>query len=211
MTLLEEYKNARKKVLDLHNKVLDDVSESDVKKAANILGTLKNRQIVLESPIEKDAHMDFFLYAQIHEGKSKLNEYIKKHEDKNDEEQKLLRVMEQSETSLYEVVEINHENKMVFLKDIMNPSYVFNVIDIGMSETANKNILIFTRLLHLESFSMTSGLLFTFRREHKEYLVRKSRKLGKRIKCGNSSDKRFITFFDLNRKDGLPILLEDVE
>src|SRR5690625_431193 len=125
MNLLEEYKNTRKKILDLNNKILNNVTESDVKKAARMLGTFENRRIVLESPIEKDAHIDFFIYSEIFDGKSKLNEYIKKHDAKNDEEQRFLRIIEQSKTSLFKVVEVNHENKMIFLKDLMNPLYIF--------------------------------------------------------------------------------------
>src|SRR5690625_7479601 len=108
-------------------------------------------------------------------------------------------------------MEIDRENKMVMLKDLLNESKVYKVVDNGMSETATKNILIFTRLIHLDSFSMTSGLIFIFHHEHQEYLIRKSQKLVKIIKVGNDSDKLFIAFFGLNRRDGLPTILERSE
>ena len=154
----------------------------------------------------------FFVYGEIFDGSSKLAIYKKNHNEKNEEEHKLLQVMEKSDTSLYKVVEIDRDNKTVLLKDVLRPSNdEFKVADTGMSETLNENILVFTRLLHLENYSMTSGLIFIFRREHQEYLLRRSRKIAKKLEHGNDSDKRFIAFFELNRRDGLPAQLEDVQ
>jgi hypothetical protein len=209
---LQEYKDLRKKLREIHNNILELVSQDDATKAAKLLGTLENKEIVLESPTEQDAHMDFFVYGEIFNGSSKLAIYKKKHNEENNEDHKLMKVMEKSDTSLYEVVEIDRENKTVLFKDVLHPSNeVFKVVDTGMSETLNENILVFTRLLHLENFSMTSGLIFIFRREHQEYLLRRSRKIAKKLENGNDSDKRFIAFFELNRRDGMPALLEDVE
>ena len=79
------------------------------------------------------------------------------------------------------MVEIDRENNRVSLKDILHPSNdVFKVIDTGMSETINENVLIFTRLLHLENYSVTSGMIFIFRREHQKYLLRRSKKIAKK-------------------------------
>ena len=57
---LQEYKETRSKLRDIHNNIIDLVSQDDIIKVAKLLGTLENKQVVLESPIEQDAHMDFF-------------------------------------------------------------------------------------------------------------------------------------------------------
>lgn len=209
---LQEYKDTRHKLRDIYNNILDLVSQNDAIKASKLLGTLENREIVLESPSEKDAHMDFLVYGEIFDRTSKLAIYKKNPIEVNKEIDVLLQAMEASEISLYEVTEIDRERKTVWLKDILHPSKeVFNVVDTGMSETLNENILVFTRLLHLEKYSITSGLIFVFRREHQEYVRRSSRKIAKKLKYGTMADKRFIAFFKLNRRDGLPFLLEEVE
>ena len=85
------------------------------------------------------------------------------------------------------------------------------MIDIGMSENLNPNILLFTRLIHLNEFSMTSGLTLAFSKNHIEYLMQKARKMIKKIQSGNDSADRFIAFLNLNRINGLPVLLENVK
>jgi len=77
MKLLDEYKEYRKRVRDLHHNILKLVSSNDMKKVAKILGILENGNIVIESPEEQDAHMDFSVYADIHGDKSKLAMYMK--------------------------------------------------------------------------------------------------------------------------------------
>ena len=69
----------------------------------------------------------------------------------------------------------------------------------------------FTRLLHLKDFSMTSGLGFIFDPNHKDYILTRSRKMQKKIKSGDASVDRFVVYFHLNRSDGMPILYKDIE
>lgn len=84
--------------------------------------------------------------------------------------------MVEAEATLYKVAEVNRKDKTIKLKDVLNDSGTYTVIDLGMSETVDENVLIFTRIIHLETLGITSGLIFTFKQEHQEYLRRRSRK-----------------------------------
>jgi len=55
-------------------------------------------------------------------------------------------------------------------------------------------------------YSMTSGLGFLFSMNHKQYLLKRSRKLVKKTNSDDASMVRFIAFFHLNKLDGLPAL-----
>jgi hypothetical protein len=57
---------------------------------------------------------------------------------------------------------------------------------------------------------MTSGLGFMFIINHKQYLLKRSRKLMKKIDSGDASIDRFIALFHLNRLDGLPTVFEKI-
>lgn len=94
---------------------------------------------------------------------------------------------------------------------LMTRNESIKLIDIGMSENLNPNILLFTRLIHLNEFSMTSGLTLAFSKNHIDYLTQKSRKMIKKIQSGDDSVDKFIAFFNLNRLNGLPVLLEKVK
>jgi hypothetical protein len=211
MTILEKYKKYRQIQVELHGKILDRcVSADDFNKSTEIIGVVQNHTIVLESNEEKDAILDFNIYSRIKNGKSSVIQYAEQVAETNEFEEKLLTAMKTSDISLYEVVEIEKEKGIVDLKDVLNNTDIVKVIDIGLSESTNSNILIFTRLLHLDGFSMTSGLGFVFSKNHKQYLINRSRKLAKKINSGDPLADRFIAFFKLNRSDGLPIILEKV-
>ena len=123
----------------------------------------------------------------------------------------MLKAMLQSEASLYEVTYIDKKERMLILNDILRGlNKPFKLIDLSLSDSIKHNALIYTRLLHLEEFSITSGLGFLFSINHKDYILNRSRKMLKKMKTGDTSTNRFIVFFHLNRSDGLPILFEKV-
>ncbi|ODA39974.1 hypothetical protein [Desulfosporosinus sp. BG] len=212
MDLEEKYRNYRKRQVGLHMAILKGfVSADDYLKSAALLGILNsNNQVVIESKSEKDALYDFSIYGNIRAGSSALSEYIEKYPPENSEDEELLSAMKRSDVQLYEV-EDSKEDGFIKLRDPLHKTESIKIIDIGLSENLNPNILLFTRLIHLKEFSMTSGLTFAFSKNHLEYLVQKSRKMTKKFQSVDDSVDRFIAYFNLNRSNGLPVLLETVK
>lgn len=211
MNIIEQYKHLRKTQVELHSKILDKyVSAEDFKKYTEVLGIVENKKIVLEANSEKDAILDLNIYGKLRDGKSALSEFMEHDIDCNELEEKVLEAMKKSDNLLYEVVEVNSEEKFVILKDVFNDNEPIKIIDIGLSASINQNVLVFTRLIKLDEINITSGLGFIFSKKHKEYLVRKSRKISKKYKSGDPSVDRFIAFFHLNRIDGIHTIMENV-
>lgn len=211
MEILGKYKEYRKIQTNLHSKILDKcVSPDDIYRTAELLGILKNNTIIIEADYENDAVYDFNVYEKIKDGKNSVSQYIELGEETIAQEDELLSVMVKTDTSLYEVVQCEKEKGLIILKDVLSDSYeTFMVRDIGLS-TISKNFLVFTRLIHLDEFSMTSGLGFLFRENHKQYLLKRSKKLMKKVNSGDPSIDRFLAFFQLNRSDGLPTLYQTI-
>lgn len=211
MEILEKYKEYRRIQTNLHGEILNKcVNRDDIYRTAEHLGILENNEIVLQLEYEKDVIFDYTVYEKIKNGKNSVSQYIELGEDTTAQENELLSVMEKTYTSLYEVVECEKEKGLVVLKDILsqtNESY--RVRDVGLS-VRNKDILIFTRLIHLDEFSMTSGLSYLFRENHKQYLLKRSKKLMKKINSGAPSIDRFLAFFQLNRSDGLTTAFQTI-
>lgn len=92
----------------------------------------------------------------------------------------------------------------------MNVDNNIPIIDVGFSETASLNMLIFCRIIQLNQFNFTSGAAMLFPEEYKDYLLRKSKKNAKKLNVEDNSMKRFISYFHLHRTDGLTIFFEDV-
>lgn len=212
MDTINKYKAYRKAQVKLHSKILNKlVSGDDFKKAGDILGILKKDKVIFQHPSEKDILLDFIIYEKIRNGESTLSEYIKKYGAENKIEKELLTAMKLSETSLYEVIDVDKENSTVNLKNIFGDRGYIKLMDIAFSSSLSKNIIIFSRILNLDSFNMTSGLALTFPGNYRDFLIRKAKKLIKKGKTGVSSIDKFIAFFNLNRSDGIPVLLENVE
>lgn len=208
--LLDQYKHLRKELVNLHSAVLKKCTNNDVTQSAKVMGILRNNTMVLNSENEKDSHMDFLVYGAGKSGKSILERYMETHDPANEDEKALLEAMKKSTISLYEVAETNRNEKFIMLKDVFDSGATFKVIDTGMSASLKEETLVFTRLIHLEKFSMTSGLGFVFSPSHKEYLLKRSRKLIRKINSGNPETDRFIAFFTLNRSDGLAMMYGEI-
>ncbi|WEG11170.1 hypothetical protein PU629_13435 [Pullulanibacillus sp. KACC 23026] len=210
MSLLDQYKNYRNLQVELHTKILDEcINDDDFLEAGNEIGVLKNNQIVVKYPNEEDFIYDFLIYENRNDGERALNEYINKGIETREEEKVLLNAMTQSVHSLYSIIDVDKEKNMLVLNDLLT-NKVIHLIDFGFSQNANNNLLLYCRLMDLGEFYMTSGLAFLFKKDHKDYLLKKSRKLMKKINSGNDSKDRLLAYFWLNRKDGIPTLLEQV-
>ena len=213
MDLIEKYKRYRQSQVQLHTKVLrSHVDEAEFKESAKILGILNKDQVVIDSAAEKDALYDFNIYASIRSGKSSLSKFIDAYLPEDNVEEELLNAMVHSDASLYEIVEIHKEDGLLYINDILSGgSTPVKLVDLSLSESLSRNVLIFTRLIKLEEFSLTSGLGFMFSANHKDYIMTRIRKMLKKMQTGNSMTDRFIVFFNLNRSDGVPVLFEKVQ
>ncbi|WP_248928632.1 hypothetical protein [Paenibacillus hamazuiensis] len=211
MNLLDQYKSYRKMQFELHKKILKEIARiNDLKKSAEMLGVLKNNDIVLEKEEERDSLLDFIVYETTVTGPSAFTLYAEKHPPANEEEAELYQAMKRSATALYEIEDIDVSACILKLKG-MDTNQVVNVIDLGMSQTLKKGMLLFSRIVRFDEYGMTSGLVYGFSENHRVYVMSRSRKLMKKVKSGNESVDRFVAFFHLNRSDGVPRLLEKVK
>ncbi|GIP33484.1 hypothetical protein [Paenibacillus sp. J2TS4] len=214
MVDIEQYKHYRQVQVGLHSKIMEDlVHATEFQQAASILGILyKQNQIVIESYAEQDALYDFNIYETIREEKSSLSGFAENYLADNHVENELLNAMLHSETSLYEIISIDNKEGMLILRDILRGlNKSVKLVDLSLINCIQQNVLIFTRLLHLEEYSITYGLGFVFSNNHKDYILSRSRKMLKKMKTGDPSTDRFIVFFHLNRSDGIPVSYEKVE
>ncbi|WP_297423344.1 hypothetical protein [Clostridium sp.] len=77
-----------------------------------------------------------------------------------------------------------------------------------------KQMLLHSKILksavNLQKFNFTSGVAMAFSGNHLEYLLRRSKKFAKKLEIEDESLKRFISYFNLHRTDGLETVFEKV-
>ena len=78
-------------------------------------------------------------------------------------------------------------------------------MDVSFSQTASPGMLLFFRLVPMPQFFMTSGVSFVFSSKSENQIVKKYKKLMDKLAGHTDSMKRFIAFFQLYKKHGLPV------
>ena len=207
--MIEIYKEYREKQVNLHSKILKSVvSRERLLKAASTIGILKKDQVVMEKEEEWDLFFDFNVYERIEDNKNAVEIYIENNAVEDKIELELLEAMKNTNTSLYKIKSINKEKNTLCLEDMINGGEDISITDIGLSESASCDILLFLRIIKLQKFNFTSGVSMVFLGNHLEYLLRRSKKFAKKLKMEDESIKKFISYFNLNRTDGIEIIFE---
>jgi len=211
MNLVEIYFSYRKINKQMHSKIIKEfIIREDIIGAGKLFGVWENNALVFNNPDEVNNLMDFSIYEKGCNRKSRLDEFIGKYGDQLKKERIVLEAMQGAETSLCEVVGFDRENEMILLQDLFNDGKRINLVDVGFSRSVNVGTLIFARFIKFDLFYMTSGIGFTYLGEHKQSIMRKSKRLMKKMNSGDSSIDRIVIFFKLNETDGIPIMFREL-
>ena len=204
MDKINQYKEYRSTGIKLNEKILHTVDKNELMTAAKLLGMFEGNTIVFESNTEAEFLYDFVLNEVIDQNKSVVERYKERNNGASDIEKEILEALGSSYTSLYKVVSVSSETNTLEVKDLLNESdKLITITDLSFSQTAKPNLIIFTRLISLPQFTIASGANFLFSENHETYLLRQYKKQMKKAPGKNEAAKRFIVFFQLNRRDGL--------
>ena len=206
MTLMKKYKTYRKIGKELNHKIMDACLDRDVlMRSARLLGIARGDTFVFDSEDETSVLMDFALNEYRVNNKNTIEIYREKVGWQNEIEKDILDALLSSYTSLFKVTSIFEAENALLLNDILNKKDNIKLIDIAFSKTAIPGLLLFIRLVPFKDFNMTSGVSFVFPSDLEEYLLRRYKKLSKKVKSDSDSIKRFISFFRLNKTDGIKV------
>jgi hypothetical protein len=207
MTLIEKYKTYRNVGMELNHKIIDSSLDHDLlKKSAKLLGIIHEGTIVFDSEDEVSVLMDFTLNEYKVNNKNTIEIYREKIGWQNEIEKDILDALLSSYTSLFKVTSISENENTLRLHDVLNKKDNIKLIDIGFSKSSVPGLLLFIRLVQFEDFNMTSGISFVFNGDLEKYLLRRYKNLSKKVKADSDSIKRFVSFFKLNKTDGMEVM-----
>lgn len=209
---MADYIQYRKAGRALHTKMVESKElPLDPKAVAKRMGILNGNQLILEREDEADAMVDFGLQEIRVNGKNHFQRYADLQlPDTTPDEYVVLEARSRSVASLFQVTGTDRANYTVQAIDLLTKNTPVSFQEIGMSQTAQPGFLLFTRLLPYAHFSMTGGVSFLFRPEHKDRLL-KGYGLMKFKANGNvRSDQVYLYFFRQNRAWGESIHKLDV-
>ena len=204
--IYQDYRNAARDYLS-HTVTEIDNYGRNMKRIGKLLGLYRESTMVFEDERESLALIDFTLSERLFNGKSKIEQELDCGRVKDEKLIKILMGYKNSTTSLYEVTRTDKATSTVYLHDILGDGGDTSFLDIQFCDSAQAGVLLFLRLVSLDEIRMTSGSAFVFDGDHKDMLLKRYGYLLKANYAINPSVTRFIVFFKLNRKYGLPLEL----
>jgi len=175
----------------LHDEVLKSISGDTLLDRARRLGLARGKTLVLEDPDETYYVYDLAIYTAPPDRSRAIERYAKsaKFEAQSDE-RRMLEAMRASQFAIL-MVERRHDTIGLIATDILRNSKVW-LIDVGLEHSMDDGDLFATRLLTLETFSMTAGINVPFEIEMLEPICMM---LPRRVADGKVSqvadDRRF--------------------
>jgi len=155
--LVARYKELRKITRELHNEVLPKyLSKRTFEVCGKKLGVLRNNTFVLDNMDQTGVIMDYCIYDYEECGLNAVSRYIADSElDPGSDEYAVVRAMSESFHTLVQVEDVL-PGVGVRANDLMADRQ-YLLIDMGLSHTAVRGVVIAVRLLPFADFVMTTG------------------------------------------------------
>lgn len=211
---LDAYNAMREATMAFNTKLFEAVGD-DLDEFSLLLGLRKSnadKKLLLNEEIEFDYMTDFAIHDYRNaEGKTIIQRYREQNEHLPPFEEETLTIKQAGKTGLFAVTSTNFIEATVTLSNVLNKAAApVTLTDRGLSFSLQpKHHLIFTRVLHYPEFNVSSGMAMVFTQRKYDKLHKAFEKHYKKLPANlSAAEKRFITFFHLNREFGQPIKMQ---
>ncbi|MET4261357.1 hypothetical protein ABIC09_006324 [Bradyrhizobium sp. S3.12.5] len=159
--LLARYLHLREISKRLHDEVLKSISDDTLLDRARRLELAQGRTLALEDPDETYYIYDLAIYTAPADRSRAIDRYAKSARfEAQSDERRMLEAMRASQFAIL-MVERRHDTVGLIATDILRNSKVW-LIDVGLEHSMDSGQLFATRLLTVETFSMTAGVNVPF-------------------------------------------------
>lgn len=156
--LLDRYKQLRKSGIALNTALAKQVPKAAVPECGKKLGLVKAGTLIFNNEDEVGILYDYCFHHYRRAGKNVIERYLEQSPPAAaSDDMVLLQAMLKSRYSLFRVEEIN-PHLGASLRDLLTDE-VFDLMDVGLSETGSAGIILAGRILPTEDLHMSSGVL----------------------------------------------------
>jgi hypothetical protein len=204
--LIKKYRKCRNNAKELSQTILEKYTDGQsLRVVSQLMGIRHGKYLMLDSEDEMDFLMDFSLFEYKLDGKSFLDRYKEENLELDEYESEIIDAKLLAYTSLFKIIESDPSSATVLLRDLFNELQEVKFLDVNLSQTSIPGALMFTRIVPLQDFNMTSGMFCIFPANSEKYILKQYKSKVKKVKSDTESVRRFITFFKLNRIEGLEV------
>jgi len=199
---LKKYKELRRIYTKLVYQILgtDSQRKENTINAGKVLGFWDGEKMVFEFEEEMNVLTEYSLYEQIKGSENIINIYKEHNSKLTKDENEIINGMASNYCSLFEIVDINVKKSIIYLKDQLTND-IYKLMDINLSQTAQTESLIFTRLIPVYNINMTSGLTFQFLKRERLKLL---------TELSNENENIFETIFRCNKIYGYQVQSNEI-
>lgn len=212
MNAIKNYQQLRAEAANFSYKLFGQLKRTDLNNAGRLLGILHKGILMFDDEGTGGTNMhhfaDFAIFDYYNvEGSNVVQRYWQQNKGQLSKvEERLIQAYLKAHSSLFSVIEIDPKKSTVKLQDLFDDNHQVEITDISMSQSPLvKDCLIFTRVLTVDSFNMTSGVSFVFPKDKGEILHKKYRTMIKQSVGYTPQAKNFIVFLKLSHKLGVQI------
>ncbi|MDP1772575.1 MAG: hypothetical protein Q8L15_09855 [Methylobacter sp.] len=198
--------------MEFNSKLFRQLNRADLDNVGRLLGILRKGKLMFDEEgsggTDINHFSDFAIFDYYNaKGLNIVQRYLQQYKEQLSEtEERLIQAYLNARSSLFSIIEVDPKKSTLKLQDLFDDTYQVEITDISMSQsTLLSDCLIFTRVLTIESFNMTSGVSFLFRKDEEEILQKKYKSLIKQTVGYTPQAKNFIVFLKLSHKFGIPI------
>ena len=207
MIPVKEYRAYRRAYIELNHKIMERNLKGDqLQRSAELLGIVRRGIMAFQDEEETSVLMDFALHEYRDQDKNAIALYKEAVGGESAVERAVLRSLISSRTSLYRIISASPAESISTLRDLLNEGPPVKLMDVGLSQSADPEYLLFVRLVPFEDLFITSGISFVFPPGLERSLVEGYEELRRKTGPDRLSQERFIYFFRRSRKDGLKVL-----
>ncbi|CAN5910380.1 hypothetical protein BH23PLA1_BH23PLA1_31030 [soil metagenome] len=154
--LLDRYRRMREVRFRLNNLLAKTIPKKTLEECGRILGFFRKGVLYFETEDETSVLMDYCLYYPQPDGRNLVAKYLEKSPPPADsDEMAALQAMSQAYYSLFQVVDVE-QGVGVSVRDILRGENGF-ITDIGFGNTAQRHMMLATRIIPAEGFLTTGG------------------------------------------------------
>jgi hypothetical protein len=142
---------------------------------------------------------DYAFFEHSYNGKRLIELYSEEVEEQDETDKELIKACLESYISLFRVVNMLQEKKLVFLKDVLSSRKNERVISHEIIGLNNPDIVVFTRIVKFENFSAGSGMMCAFDINKEISLINGLVKSKKDFSEQDKEWSMFLYFYTMDR------------
>ncbi len=154
--LLDRYRRMREVRFRLNNLLVNAIPRKTLEECGRILGFFRKGVLFFETEDETSLLMDYCIYSPGPDGRNLVAKHLEKSPPPpGSDEMAALQGMTHAYYSLFQVVEVER-GVGVSVRDLLRRETGF-IVDVGFGNTAQRHMIMATRIIPMEGFLMTGG------------------------------------------------------